>query len=649
LRRIFLDFETRSAADLKKIGSWEYSRHHSTRVNCMAWAVGDGAVNIWAVGDKFPRELHRYINDGCEMHAWNAQFERHMWQNCMYNGRGWPKVDFEQWRCTAAKSRHANHPGALVNAAKLLLPDMLGKDADGNRIMRLTASPQKWTKKEIKEGNTGLKWVEDPITMALVESYCIQDVRVERAIDKILPPWPEEEIKVWQMNERINDRGVPLDRELCVASNDILKQNLVESSAKISKLTDGVITTGNQIQRIKTFVNERGVNVDSLAADIVEWLLEGRSPYEITEEVRDVLQMRQICAGAAAKKFKSAVEVISDDDRGRGLFMYYGGLTGRFASLKTQIQNMKHGSDTTDTFRDAVVSCDLGLMHTLYADNIIGELGRNVRSMVCAPEGHTLVRCDSSQIECRVLHWLAGNKKMLDLFQAGVDPYCNFASMVYNRKVTKKDKEKRQLGKASTLGLGFGMGAGRFVGSAAGYGVEITEKFSKYVVDLWRADNSLVLKFWKNIETAAKACVARGQAVRVGHLVFRMDGDYLTVVLPSGRRLFYYQPKFVGEGRDIRFQYTSNRGVRNEWAGGLICENVVQAVARDTLVLYMSLAEKCGLDIVAHIHDEIMVQARLEDADYVEKTLMECFSFQVPWMEGLPCAAEATVWRRYAG
>lgn len=630
----------------------------------MAWALDFGPVYIWSRGQEFPEELEEAIQRGYEFHAWNAQFERYMWMNCLGPQLGWPQMHLDRWRCTAAKSRHANHPGALGNAAALLLPDQPGKDADGNRIMRLTCMPQKWTQKELKdkaskfgvgvfnEYDPGLKWVEDPITMGLVEGYCIQDVETERTLDHLLPEWPEEEIKVWQLNEQINDRGVPFDRGLCVAANDILGQNLAESSEKISTLTDGAITTGDQIKRIKIFVNERGVNVDSLAADIIDWLLEGRSPYEITDEVRDILQMRQITAGSAAKKYKAAVAVISPDDRARGQFLYYGGLTGRFASLKVQIHNMKHGSDTTDTFRDAVVSRDLDLMHLLYGDGIITQLGKNVRSIVCAPEGHTLVRCDSSQIECRVLHWLAGGQKKLDLFAAGKDPYCDFASSVYNVPITKEHKKQRSLGKASELGLGFGMGPTRFQASAGSspYYVDITEKFATYVVQLWRKENPWVPVFWNNLGKAAKACVTRGTPVRVGRLVFRMDGDYLTVTLPSGRRLFYYQPWFVGEGRGERFRYTSNRGVRDEWAGGLLCENIVQAVARDTLVHYLQLAmEKYGIDIVAHIHDELMAQCRLEDAKRVEREMLECFATPLPWMKGLPCAAEATVWRKYAG
>lgn len=161
----------------------------------------------------------------------------------------------------------------------------------------------------------------------------------------------------------------------------------------------------------------------------------------------------------------------------------------------------------------------------------------------------------------------------------------------------------------------------------------------------------MVLKFWKNLEKAAYRCVTTGQSIRVGHVVFSMFKDYLTVRLPSGRRLFYYKPGFVGKLGDweLRFRYTSaSRGVRHEWAGGLLCENIVQAVARDTLVHYMALAEQAGLDIVAHIHDELMALVKLCDAECAKRVMLDCFDTPLPWMEGLPCAAEAKIWRRYA-
>ena len=641
--KVFLDFETRSAVDLIAAGSWKYAGHHTTSVLCMAWAIDDDPVEIWSRGQPFPTRLRAAILGGCEMHAWNSQFESNLWERCQVPNLDWPEIHFDQWRCTAAKSRHANHPGALAQATAQCLPHLVGKDKDGARIMRTMCKPGKWTKAEKAAGKTGVKWIEDPISMGILEAYCAQDVVVERAMDRWLPDWPEKEIKVWQCNERINERGVPFDLKLCVGAHLMLKQTLAELSLRIEKLTDGEITTGNQIQRIREYVNKRGINEVCFDAAHIESLLKTDLP----DDVRDVLLLRQVTAGSAAKKYLAALDMMQDK-RGHGLFMYYGAsATGRFASLKVQIQNMKKGSDKTETFAEAVYSGHYDVMKMLYGDEIVTELGKNVRSMVCAGDGNTLVRCDSSQIECRVLHWLAGNEKMLKLFREGKDPYLDLASKVYNRQI-KKGEPERQIGKFAVLGLGFGMGAKRFVAQCYQQGgIEINERFAHKVVALFREDNPKVTAFWSDLEEAAERCIEREQTIRVGKLVFRMEGDYLVTILPSSRRLFYYKPKFTGEGRNKRFVFTSPRGRREEWAGGLLCENSVQAVARDTLVHYMQVAEKMGLDIVAHIHDELVCECPVKVEQETEQKLLEAFANKTQWMQGLPTAAEATIRRRY--
>lgn len=797
--------------DLKVVGAYKYAAHPDTSVNCMAWRVNRGPVQIWARGEPFPPELLQLIHAGYLFKAWNSQFERLMWEHCLVPQLGWPKVPFRLWRCTAAKSAHANHPRKLSTAAAMLLPPGMQKDMGGAAVMRSMCKPVRKTKKNAHiEGH---QWVEDVFSHAIQEAYCRQDVMVESTLDGLLPDWPEDEIKIWQCNERINDKGVPFDRELCDAADYVLNETMEEISQRISKATDGQITTGNQIQRIKQYINERGVNETCLDKHHVAALLET----ELDEEVKDVLLLRQFASGSAAKKYRAALDCIEADGRGRGLFMYYGASTGRFASLKVQIQNMKHGADITSKFRDTVCTYDMDYVKSTYGGTIITTLGENVRSLVCAPEGYTLVRCDSSQIEARVLHWLAGNEKMLTTFRAKEDPYIKLASKVFNKQIKKGDPE-RQIGKFAVLGLGFGMGADRFVAQVWEQGkIKLTKSFAQRVVNIFRDDNPLIKKFWDNLEKAARACVTTGQAVRVGRLEFRLEGAYLTVLLPSGRKLFYYKPHFIGSGRNMRFGYTSTRGIRSEWAGGLLCENCiargtlvvtprgavpiedvqlsdyvwdggqwvshsgvvsrgeqkviqcfgvimtpdhkvlttegmvrseeawkqsragvrspsrgrvrweepkaesvfsypvgddgvtgsrqvfrdkvsqpeklgiphegkrqrviqptevfdllncgpkhcftvldserqplivsncVQAVARDTLVHYMRLAEDRGLNIIAHIHDELIILCPLSQAQYVEEQIMECFAATQPWMQGLPCAAEAKVWPRYAG
>ncbi len=678
--KIFFDFETRSRADLKAFGAYKYAAHPSTEILCMAYAADDEPTSIWYKGQPCPPLIMQAIDEGWEFHAHNAGFERAVYNSVCVEKLGWPEIPADRYRCTAAKAAHGNHPRKLESAAKQLLPGE-GKDMSGNAHMLTMCAPKVKTLANCMceprcECNCGCRceplcvckskkcrcrevckcrvcrnnckcvhpWIDDRASMIRLGEYCIQDVDIERKLDKKLPAWPENEIKIWQANERINDRGVPLDRALSVRATKILQGKMESIGADLLKKTDGAIYSGNQNVAIKNYINERGVNTDSIDKENVERILD----MDITNEVRDILQFRQISAGSAGAKFSSAVDVMQGDDRGRGLFMYYGAMTGRFASLKTQIQNMKKGGDKNGVFVNALMSDDDMLIDLIYGDQIISEIGKNVRKMVYPGPGYKLLRCDSSQIECRVLHWLCDSEKMLTLFRNDEDPYCSFASMALNRTITKDNYDERQLGKAAVLGLGFGMGAARFVAQAfAQYRLTLNLKFAKTIVDLYRKTNQPVVQFWHRLEKAAKACCDRKITTRVGKLVFRYEGAYMTMELPSGRKIYYYKAKFEGSGRDMRFVYTSTRGERHEWAGGLLCENAVQAVARDTLCHYMQLALARGIDIVAHVHDEAIAQAKDHEAEAHGQLLMECFADQPTWAAGLPCASELTIADRY--
>lgn len=641
----WIDYETRSRADIRVVGAHRYAKHPSTEVMCMAYAVDEGEVKLWLPGQPQPEEMVQAIEEGWEIHAHNAQFERLITEHCM-SRCGWRPVAFEQWRCTAAKAAHANQPRSLDGVTARLLPQELHKDKEGHKIMLKLSKPN-------RKGE--FIYPEDEESIELYQrlyAYCKQDVRVERAIDARLPRWPDSEIKVWQLNEKINDRGVPIDRSLCEGAARLLEEKLAETSHNLGAATGGKITSGGQVQRIKEYLNKRGVNVDSLNAANVETLL--NSGDILPPEVEEVLLLRQMTAGAAAKKYQSALDSVCEDDRIRGMFMYYGAsMTGRFAGTRTQIHNMKKGADSTDCFRGIIASGDKGLADLLYGSSLVQELGKNVRNIVCAPPGYLLLREDSSQIECRVLHWLAGNEKMLQVFQEGADPYIAFATKVFKKEIRRGDPE-RAIGKAAVLGLGFGMGAARFAEQVWGQArIRIQAKFAKYVVDTYRSENKLVCQLWHNLEQAAYEVVTQspGTIRRVGKLVLGCIGEgatrFLVMTLPSGRQLFYSQPAFIQEGRGRRFQYLSSRSLRCEWFGGVGVENGVQATSRDTLVHYMHNCERAGLKIVAHVHDEIMVLARKEKAEESHKLLAACFADKPAWANDLPTASDGKIDRRY--
>lgn len=648
MTNVFIDFETRSRVDLRASGVYRYARDESTNVLCMAYAIDDGPVHLWERGESMPAVLFGAIRDGALFHAHNAGFERAMWTYNMVVQCGWPEIPLEQWRCTAAKAAYANHPRSLDGASSRLLPEEYHKDGEGRKIMLKTCKP-----------NSKGEWVEDEDTLLKLYKYCRQDVEVERKLDEVLPDWPDSEVEVWQLNERINDRGVPIDRELCEGAAFVLDQTLKGIASRLSAMTDGRITTGNQVARIREFVAEKGVNMASLSATCVEETLQQKLP----DDVRDILHFRQITSGAAAKKYQSALDVIDDDDRARGLFMYYAAGTGRFSSTKTQFQNMKKGGKSVGIFRNIITSGDMGYVQMMYGDEIVSTLGRQVRSMVWAMQGHSLLRADERQIECRVLHWLAGDDGMMDTFRANEDPYIKFARKIFNRQDIADDSMERMVAKAAVLGLGFGMGAVRFMAMLKLVGVNITERFARRVVTLYRKENPWVTQLWNKYEAAAQTCVENGTTTRVGKVIFQMKydkrnhdnlyklhslSDYLTVTLPSGRQLFYYRPEFRQGARGPRFEYLGPRGIRHEWAGGLLTENIVQAVARDILVHAMLQADKAGFKICMHVHDEIIVEEMNSLTYWIKDKLVGCMTQNPKWAAGLPLAAELKVAERYA-
>ena len=631
---IYIDFETRSRVDIRVTGAVRYAQDESTDVLCMAWAIDDGPVYLWKRGEPFPLYLYDAIREGCLFHAHNAGFERAIWHYIMSARHRWPDIPLEQWRCTAAKAAHANQPRHLDGVSTRLLPEELRKDKEGTKIMLKTCKP-----------NRKGEWVEDEETLQKLYAYCQQDVRAERALDEILPDWPQSEVEVWQLNERVNDRGVPIDRELCEGAAFILDTTLAGISDRISDMTKGAITTGNQVARIKKFVAERGVNMKSLDKDHVAEEL----THDLPDDVRDVLLLRQLTSGAAAKKYKSVLGIMGDDARARGMFMYYAAGTGRFGSGKTQFHNMKKGGDKGTAFRNIVVSGNMDLVDLVYGNTMVSVLGRNVRSMICATPGHSLLRVDASQIECRVLHWLAGAEKKLDTFRAGEDPYIKLAQKAFNKPVVTKDDPERQVGKAAELGLGFGMGAVRFQAQVKEQaGIDLNERFARHVVTLYSKENPLVTQLWNKYEAAAKTCVETGCSTGVGKVIFRMERNYLTVTLPSKRQLFYYRPFFEEGKRGPRFTYWGPKGPRHEWAGGILTENIVQAVARDILVHAMRQAEKAGFNICMHIHDEMIVELPHSMIHWLKDKLIDCMTEGPAWAGGLPLAAELKVAERYA-
>ena len=627
---IHVDFETRSRLSIRTVGRDNYVRHTSTSILCMAWAYDDGPVHLWLPGDPVPD----WPEDATFM-AHNAEFEHDVftyigWQH------GLPAIPFVRWRCSAAHAAHFNIPRDLDHATRFLLPEEFWKDKAGEGLIKQLCEPD-------KNG----RFNNDPVLLQQLFSYCKQDVIAERALSKALPPLSDTEQAYWVANCIVNERGVPADLGYIRGALKIVSAVGSDLGGELERLTDYEVRTPKQIKKMLHWLNTRGVNVDSLSASSVRDVLEDKT---IPEECRKVLEIRQVGASASIGKLPTICNLASTDDhRVRGAFWYYGAsATGRVSSVGVQFQNLSALIDGTYplSLRQAIEYGDPDLLRMLHPAPM-ALIGETVRWGLAAPDGKLFVMSDLAQIECRVLAWLAGHRDMLDAFASGRDLYKELACKVFNVKLEHVSKDQRQMAKVTILSAGYGAGAKRMQAFLAQMGITVSLAFAQSLVDAYRSEHHFIPTLWRNVENAVKKCVTTRRPIGGKLLRFEMVDDRLEITLPSSRKLYYHQPSITGEGRDQWFKYLSPRyGIRHEWAGGIVTENVTQAIARDIMMHGMMLAEHAGLTTIGSIHDELICEEPEEFAEERMVILERCMSVVPPWTPGLPLSAEGRV-RKY--
>lgn len=519
---------------------------------------------------------------------------------------------------------------------------------------------------------------EDPKLMKEFQAYNRQDIVAEREVHKRLPKSHELERPLWLVDLEVNRRGIPVDLDLCRGAVKVYESEVQNAYRRIEEVTGGEITKTTQVQRINKWVNERVNFGDSLADEkITDWLaLNPHAP----PEVREVLELRQLAGGTAVGKYKAALTFAQDDERCRDQLLYYGATTtGRWSGKGLQPHNFKREKTLDETFIDAIKTGNHATVEAIGAiDNktVFDVLKGCLRGIICAPKGKKLLFSDFAGIESRVLNWVCKNEIKLDLFRRGQDAYIHTALDVYNvtydeiadfnhqkgKWVIEDDhSEKRQIGKACELGLGYGMGWGTFQVNAAQAGSLLTEDFARQVVATWRDANPEIPEFWWRIEKACKFVIWNKKKVANvnGLRVFWDPRGYLAIQLPSGRCLRYYNaqvhrnraPDATDDREQIhyldggKFGHKAN-GLRISTYGGKLCENIVQAIARDLLVYSMLLIHKAGIPIIFHVHDEVVTEVDEDDSDSfgIVHGAMETLP---GWAEGLPLEAETQESRRF--
>jgi DNA polymerase len=640
-----IDFETRSTVDLRSAGVYVYAQHHTTDVWCMAYAFDDEEPELWLPGEPVPERVREHVENGGEMRAWNAVFERLIWKYILSPWYGFPEPALGQWHDTAVEAAAMALPRTLEMCAEVMkVPQQ--KDPEGKRIMLQLCKPRR-----IENGKP--VWWDDAKKFARLYEYCRQDVRTERALARCVRPLTAAEREIYLLDQRINDRGVLLDVPLITAAREISAQGIDRANADLSLITNGQVDRVTQVARLTSWMRANGAEVESLAKRKAQELKET----ELAPVVAQALDVRMEAARSSVAKLDSMLACLCPDNRARGLLQYHGANTGRWAGRLIQPQNFPRGDvKKPEWFLDLVRAGDYDELD-LYAPPL-AVVSSLLRGCIVASPGNRLVVADFSAIEARVLNWLAQQNDVVEMFRRGVDVYVEMAKRM-------EPGTSRQAGKAAELGCGYGMGAKKFVTAAWDvYGVRVTEEQSEHAVSTYRETHPQVVDYWKRNNDAALAAVRTPGTLQVvehpvAPIKYKVAGPYLWLILPSGRPLCYAQPTIetredpkTGLVWENQLRAWSMNQYTRQWSprwlyGGLLVENIVQAVSRDLMATAMQRVEAAGYPVVLTVHDEVMsdVPARhgsLEEFERLMTTLP-------PWAAGCPVAVEgyeAERWRK---
>jgi len=590
-----------------------------------------------ACGEQLPAEVVDALQDDSIIKsAWNAQFER----TCLSKYLG-TQLSPDAWQCTMVWAASLSLPLKLATAAQAL-KTVQQKDAVGERLIRYFSLPCKPTK--ANGGRTRNLPEHAPEDWKLFKSYCIQDVETERDIRRRLEKFPllPQEWDFYHMDQRINDRGILIDKEL-VQQAIICNMSLSEEMTKRAYALTG-LENPNSVSQLKGWLEERGIEVDSLGKKNVASLITDLDRHSADGEALDMMKLRLQMAKSSVKKYQAAERYICQDGRAHGLFQFSGAnRTQRWAGRGIQLQNLPQNHiSTLDEARELVKLGCFDMIEALYG-NTPDILSQLIRTMLIPKDGCEFIVADFSAIEARVLAWLAGEQWRLDAFVRGEDIYCASASQMFGVPVMKHgiNGELRQKGKVAELACGYGGGAGALISMGA-LDMGLKEDELPDIISSWRDANPEIVKFWYAVEKAAIETVKNHTDRTVGRIGFQFSANTLWIILPSGRRLAYIKPK-LQPNRFGRMALTfeglgaNNKWTRGETYSGKLTENITQATARDLLAEAMRRMELAGLGIVGHVHDEVILE--VPKGQYTVDDVCNIMNRNPAWANGLPLSS----------
>lgn len=651
-----IDLETRSDIDISKAGAYRYAASPEFRILLFGFSFNGSAskvIDLTEVGD-LPLWLQEAVQSPeVSKHAFYAAFE---WI-CLSKYFRY-ELPIDHWRDTMLHAMYCGFPASLDAAGRALgLPEDKQKLRTGKVLIRYFCTPCAPTK-----ANGARPWNEpyhDPEKWELFREYCAQDVTTEAEIDKALEsfPVPEQVQREWETDMRINSRGVYMDMHMVQGALELdkrVREGLLAEAVSISRLSNP-----NSVAQLTSYLEaEMDAELPNLSKDTVSKLLdrEGHS-----DGVRRMLEIRRELCKTSTKKYNAIEAVVCPDGRSRGLLRFYGAnRTGRWAGKLIQVQNLPRTYiEPLDLARDLVKDRKLDALKMIWG-SVPDTLSQLIRTTLTASPDHVFIDADFSAIEARVVAWLAGEEWVLDVFRTTGKIYEATAAQLYGvpfEKIKKGNPEYayRQYGKAATLALGYGGGAQALIN--VGHLAEDTPV--EELEDLktrWRAKSPNIVRFWYDCDEAAKLAVNTGKASTVGRVTFSMECDrknslrFLTVTLPSGRKMFYPSPeigtnRFGSESLTYMGQdQTTKKWKRIETYGGKLVENITQAVARDCLAHAIERLESKGFPIIFHVHDEVVIDIKpYAEDEKMLKDVTAIMSVPPMWACGLPLNAEGWV------
>ena len=628
-----IDIETYSDVSLPDCGVHRYAASEQFEIILFAYSLNDEPTQIidLASGEKIPDEIMEYLTDDSVIKtAYNAAFER----NCINRFFGL-SLKPEGWRCTLVQASMLSLPLSLEGVGEALNLDKK-KMSEGKDLIRYFCMPCKPTK--ANGGRTRNRPSDAPEKWELFKTYCIRDVDVEKQIRNKLAKFqiPDREQELYCMDQRINDRGIMVDQELighAVACDLLYKETVTKKAYEISGLENP-----NSVLQLKDWLNEKGIEVDSLAKAVVEELVENTQG-----DVAEMMKLRLAMSKTSVKKYEAMERSVCPDGRVHGLLQFYGAnRTGRWAGRLVQIHNLpQNHMEDLELARSLVKEGRYDLVELLY-DSTPDVLSELIRTAFVARPGCRFIVSDFSAIEARVMGYLAGEGWVMEEFRGAGKIYEQTASKMFHIPIGEitKGSPYRARGKVASLACQYGGAEGALISMGALNFVE--EEELKGLVQSWRTANPHIVNYWHEIDGAVKAAVKERKMTKIGMVTVYYQSGMLKIALPSGRVLSYVRPRmtvnrFGSESVSYEGIGTNRKWTRIESYGAKFCENIVQATARDVLAEAMLRLEKKGFDIVCHIHDEVVLEVP-EGTSSVEE-VNGIMAVCPDWCEGLPLKA----------